>query len=253
MGYRRRRKRYYTDYHSDSRLNRYFEPIIEDVKKYFFSLDEYELDELFADYGDSYGSAAEAYARETYDSWKNEYVRMSDQTLMRLVETLPWFITEQQRFNLMEKLVNHYVSNIRQEYRYLYATWSNYHSVLYELKTTISREAGSYTPKVEFDSEMLNLASWLTKNDMIAAKKVIDNFYFEKNRLMVASAQNDIRRFVVLCDALKSREEIYENQDLEINLPSVRFSLTLQREKMYIFRNYLSACTSINSLLSFSL
>lgn len=236
MRYRRYRKaRCYWNSHSDSRLNRYFRPIIEDIKKYFFELDYDELDILLDNYGDNYGIQAKSYARETFSSWKNGYVKMSDQTLMRLVETLPWVLNDQKRFTLMEKLVSYYAENQSKGNISIYPTWENYHEKLSGLSLEIAGKVNR-SPKINLDPEILNLASWLSKNDMVTAKKVLDNYYIEKYRLMAFSAMADIRRFTALCDALKTRNCIYDDQCLEIELPAERIYVNIHGATKSIFK-----------------
>ena len=60
-----------------------------DLKAYFFSLPQSELNALLMEYGQRYGRVAEEYARETFSTWKSGGRRMSGLVAKRLFSLLP--------------------------------------------------------------------------------------------------------------------------------------------------------------------
>lgn len=238
MYMRRGRKKYfdYKRYYADERLDKYFEPIVEDIKHYFFELNGEQLYELMEDYKERYGEKAYNYAMVTMEKWKSGFRKMSDQTLMRLVETLPNYLDDSTRIRLIEKLFLHFENNQRRKYDSETTTWETYHVDLQNLNNQIKQKYGDFFPKVEFNQEMLDIAKWLSKNDMILAKTVLDNLSIKRNSLMASSAMNDIKRFENLLDELKCRDEIYSAQDLQITLPGVIISMTVVAAQKSIFR-----------------
>ncbi len=234
MGYRKRYKRKYFDYQSyyaDARLNKYFQPIICDIKHYFFSLPKASLFELMLDYKEKYGQTAYDYAISTMHKWETGVTKMSDQTMMRLVETLPHYLPDAVKYQLMEKLLMYFEDTQCKQQIVINTNWLTYQQDLLEISTRINSQFNQYCPKITFEEEMLNVASWLAKDDMLLAKQVLDNFSLKKYRLMAASAQNDIRRFIHILSELQKRDNIYNQQSLRIELPAVVIIVYIEKTK----------------------
>jgi hypothetical protein len=62
---------------------------VSDVKKYFFSLKDAELNAVFAAYGRKYGASKEGYARQVFSRWKSGSTQMSGDVAKRLFDLLP--------------------------------------------------------------------------------------------------------------------------------------------------------------------
>ena len=136
MYYSRRRKRTPIS----NAMWRYFGVIVEDIKSYFFKLPKDSLEELFNDYSSKYGYSAGDYARKAYPSWQRRSTQLSTQTLMRLIETLPYFLSEEQRLHLLEKLFNKHVVYLPQIRIVKTLTWDNYSQGLTEVEERIRKQ-----------------------------------------------------------------------------------------------------------------
>jgi hypothetical protein len=62
---------------------------VSDVKQYFFSLHDTELNAVFAAYSRRYGASKEAYARQVFSRWKSGSTQMSGVVAKRLFDFLP--------------------------------------------------------------------------------------------------------------------------------------------------------------------
>lgn len=233
---RRRRKKKYYEYHTDERLNRYFAPLVQDLKVLFFSLPNDKLDELFLDYGEKYGAKAEHYARYAYSKWQDGYIKMSEQTLLRLVETLPYFISEKQRFSLLDKLFNFHINKLPRQNVSIVTNWDNYNRDLNNLEYNILTQYSAYYKPVDFASEILDLATWLTADDVQLAKKILSDYYHKLFIMYSQNATKDIFRFRRLCQSLQNKDMVYDMQRLSLSLPIVNIELTLQPKKKSIFK-----------------
>lgn len=78
-------------------LSELFGNALAQIRDAFKNLDEDALDELFSDYGSIYGDAAERYARKTFPSWESGAIKLSGQTMERLVELVPPYLEPEQR------------------------------------------------------------------------------------------------------------------------------------------------------------
>ncbi|PIG30230.1 hypothetical protein CLU93_4566 [Janthinobacterium sp. 35] len=83
-------------------LSALFGSAIERIRYAFMNLDEDALDELFSDYGAIHGDSAERYARKTFPNWKNGKTNLSGQTMERLVELVPPYLSSEQRFSILQ-------------------------------------------------------------------------------------------------------------------------------------------------------
>lgn len=79
-----------------------------DVKQYFFSLPEKQLDAILVEYGTTFGSRPEEYARETMTSWKTGSRRMSGTVAERLFKLLPPRMPLHEKYKLTESLWKHF-------------------------------------------------------------------------------------------------------------------------------------------------
>lgn len=231
---RKRRKVYYGESHKDKRLNKYFAPIVADIKQYFFSLTTRELEQVLMHYKDTYGESAYQYARDTYTAWKYDRVKLSEQTLLRLVETLPQVLSSQKRIVLIEKLFTFYVDNIKftRESITIEAYWDNYHQKLTELSCNIRQNHTLYFRPIDFDDNVLNLASWLSNDDMQVAKRILGECTHKKYLLASQSAQLDIKRFDLYCAELSSRNQTAGEHTLQILLPTAKIFVRVRTKPL---------------------
>ena len=75
-----------------------------DILERFYSLTPDQLSRLFNIYSDSYGDGPAAYARRTYQDWKQGEVRPSVQTINRLLDSLPLVLNFDGKCELLRKL-----------------------------------------------------------------------------------------------------------------------------------------------------
>lgn len=62
---------------------------VSDVKKYFFGLEDAELNAVFVAYSRQYGAPKEEYARQAFSKWKCGSTQMSGRVAKRLFDLLP--------------------------------------------------------------------------------------------------------------------------------------------------------------------
>lgn len=233
---RKRRRKYYGEYYSDSRLQTYFSPIIQDLKTYFFTMPSTTLEKLLLDYKEKYGEKAYSYALYAYPKWRAGYTKMSDQTLLRIVETLPYFLSENERLSLLEKLFSYFVQKTSPQHIYESATWDDYETILDDIYHNIYHQYATYYKPIDFQQEILDLATWLTNDDMEVAKKILSQYSLNKYRLHITNIYNDIKRFKYLCKRLKSQDLVYNEQSLILKLPMVTIYFTLQAKNKSILK-----------------
>ena len=234
--YKRRRRYSFHEYHTDSRLNRYFAPLISDLKELFFSISSFKLEDLFLDYGEKYGKKAEQYARSAYPHWYSGTKKMSEQTLLRLVETLPYVISEQERLRLLDKLFKYHIDKLPVQYIKKTTTWDDYPKELGGIEYNIRTGNYTYFKPVDFNSEILELATWLTTKETTVAKQILSDYYRQIFLMRSQSVCNDIARFRRMCWELQKNDMVYDWQTLTMNLPALTIEFTIQPKSKSFFK-----------------
>ena len=88
-------------------------PAFDQIKAVFFSLDNNRINSLLIAYGKRHGVAAQNYACETYSSWKSGRVTMAGQTVTRLFDLLPRFMTHEEKLDLIKSLREQTLKRLR--------------------------------------------------------------------------------------------------------------------------------------------
>jgi hypothetical protein len=77
-----------------------------EIRRAFLNLHDQALDKLLTDYGSIYSGGAEAYARKTFPMWKSGATNLSGQTMERLVELVPPYLSPDQRFAILKMVLD---------------------------------------------------------------------------------------------------------------------------------------------------
>jgi hypothetical protein len=76
----------------------------ERIKTLFLNLEADRIERLMEAYTARYGHSAGDYAAATYSRWRNGQVRMAGQTMVRLFDLLPRFMTPDEKLRLIQSL-----------------------------------------------------------------------------------------------------------------------------------------------------
>jgi hypothetical protein len=82
-----------------------FGDAVGDIKGMFLALGPNDLEVLLRQYSALYGDQAGRYASKTFLSWKCGNTKLSGQTMERLIELVPPFLTAEQRFRILKKIL----------------------------------------------------------------------------------------------------------------------------------------------------
>jgi len=198
MGYYRRRSyrswrsRGYGETSGPSKytiLLRLFGPGVGEIRQAFLALEDDALDELFTDYGSIYQSAAESYARKTHRNWKSGVTKLSGQTMERLVELVPPYLTSEQRFSILKSVLKlHKKSGVQRLIRINVKEPAGGVSELQKALASMSHnEILAHLPE-----HVLKAATWLWDDDITSARAMLAEAERIENDLIRASASKEI-------------------------------------------------------------
>jgi hypothetical protein len=78
---------------------------VDDVRKTFLAFQGNTLDAHLQKYSALYGDQAAKYAGETFPMWQCSVTKLSGQTVERLIELVPPYLSPEQRFSLLQKVL----------------------------------------------------------------------------------------------------------------------------------------------------
>ena len=164
-----------------------------EIKREFFSLPEHSRDHLFTKYGIEYGANAESYARNTFNNWRSGSTLLSGQTMERLIQLVPPYLSAQKRYSFLEIIVNAHKKNA-----------SNTRSKLIRINTESPHigvaEIKDVLPTLEVKDPLAHLpenvmraANWLYDDDITVARAMLSQAESKYNDLIKASATRDLQ------------------------------------------------------------
>lgn len=196
MGYYRYNKRKYRSWRSrDYSPSKYsvlvslFGDAVGDIKQTFLALEDEALDALLEDYSDMYGDAAGKYARNTFPKWKTGATTLSGQTMQRLVQLVPPYLSPEQRFTLLQKVLKCNKPS------------KPYKSIRINVKEPTEGFAELYLALASLQHDdvlahvperVMQAASWLYDDDITAARAMLSEAEGRENDIVLASATREV-------------------------------------------------------------
>lgn len=191
-----------------------------DVKQYFFSLSENQLQRVFEKYGKLYGDSARQYAETTFPKWKSGKVYMSGTVAERLFGLLPPTMPIEEKFRLVESLWKHVGPSSRKTY-YI---GSNVN--LDDVQKCIKDHLEDVVVKYDIPASMEARFDWLAQGDVGMKQKLL-NHYREQEKLLLSEALRN--QLPVLMDHLNSEKGSFTTglaQVLEVGKHEVRIEIS---------------------------
>lgn len=160
-----------------------------DIRRTFLGLDKPTLQRLLTVYGQRHGDSAANYARKILPKWQSGAVTLSGQTMERLVELVPPFLTASARLSLLEKILQKNLTNpptTRVEIDGMAPATG-----LAELDSALASMRHT-DPLAHLPPKVMQTATWLYADDITAARAMVAQIDARKNEAMRASAQKEL-------------------------------------------------------------
>ncbi|WP_442756726.1 CFI-box-CTERM domain-containing protein [Methylocystis sp. JAN1] len=172
-----------------SALTGLFGNAVGEIKSAFLNMDSGALDELFAEYGGKYGKSAEAYARKTHPKWRIGTTTLSGQTMERLIELVPPYLSSDQRFAILKTVLKYNKKNadartIRINVKEPQAGFAELDQVLASMTHD---DLLAHLPE-----RVMKAASWLYADDVTSARAMLAEAERVENEIIRASAKREI-------------------------------------------------------------
>jgi len=170
-------------------LTNLFGEAIGEIRRAFLNLDDDALDEMLSDYGSIYGESAETYARKTFPQWKSGATNLSGQTMERLVELVPPYLTAEIRFSLLQLILKKHKKNgvqhsVRINVKEPYEGFR-------ELSTALNSMSHDYV-LAHLPENVMKAASWLYDDDITSARSMLAEVERLENDMIRSKATREI-------------------------------------------------------------
>ena len=170
-------------------LSGLFGAAVGEIRHAFLSFDEEARDELLSDYGAIHGDSAEKYARKTFPKWKSGETNLSGQTMERLIELVPPYLAQQQRFSILQLVLKRHKKSapdrtIRINVKEPASGFSQLQSAL---KSMSHDDVLAHLPE-----SVMKAASWLYDDDITASRAMLAEAERRENDLIRSKAAREI-------------------------------------------------------------
>lgn len=218
-GYRSWRSRQWRTYQPSkyTLLTQLFGDGVTEIKDAFLGLDEDAREELLLDYGEIHGDSAERYARKTFSSWKSGKTKLSGQTMERLVELVPPYLSPSTRIKILKtvldknkrdgvsSVININVKEPDEGFKHLDS----------EISKMDIKDQLAYLPE-----KVMQAANWLYDNDVTAARAMLAEATKAENDMI---KKNALREIDLLKRTIKTGQ--VKSARYTVELPSGRISV----------------------------
>lgn len=151
---------------------------VQDVKNYFFSLNENQLKEILSRYENEYGSKPREYAERTLPRWKSGKRKMSGLVAGRLFNLLPPLMPLETKFKLTESLWSHIGPSSKKNY------YIGLDANLWELRLVIQSHLEEVVINYEIPESLERRFSWLSQGDVDIKQKLLNHFRQQEKNLL---------------------------------------------------------------------
>jgi hypothetical protein len=203
-------------------LTRLFGGAVGAIQSAFLALDEEALDALLSDYGEIHGASPEAYARKAFPKWKSGAIKLSGQTMERLVTLVPPYLEPAQRFEILRQVV--------EKHRPRTTSTSVYVDPKNPEEGFAKLDAALATMKKEdilahVPENVLAAASWLCDNDITAARALLAQAEGKRNEIMRIAAIKEV-------ELLKStvRAKQVQHASYSVEMPAGRLTVSVHKK-----------------------
>lgn len=207
-------------------LYQMFGDLVNEVKHAFLTLDEDTFARLIHDYRSVYGDKAAEYAIQTYPLWKNHRVRLSGQTMERLLQQVPPYLSEDVRYSVLVKLLRQ--GNPAVATSKLVLNLVSEASALNELEKAY-RYTNAETAMEDLPERIHDAALWLNAKNPVQANEILIKADMEVHGVQRRAAKRVLDDIAMAIKSKKLTKPHYS-----IAVPGRILTIIVQREQIRV-------------------
>jgi hypothetical protein len=182
-------------------------PVVDEMKKAFFDLLDEDFNRLIVRYRSNYGASAAEYATEALPNWKSGRTKMSGQTMERLINLVPKYLTYDQRYNMVSRLCKHHRKIKHQTIR---VNIDKPEEGLKEFEAGLESFYASAT-LMNLPDHVIETLTWINDDDVIVARALlaqVEKVEADEVREIAKKNREEIRRLITNQGISNFRENI---------------------------------------------
>lgn len=157
---------------------------VSDVKKYFFGLEDAELNAVFVAYSRQYGAPKEEYARQAFYKWKSGSTQMSGRVAKRLFDLLPPRMPIATKLELAGNVWRHFGTT--STHHFTLGPNADPKLVMDRIHETLTAEILDY----DIPDNVKNWFDWLAAED-VSVKEHLLNYFRQMDRKIAIDSLNE--------------------------------------------------------------
>jgi hypothetical protein len=216
-------------------------PVVKDVQAAFFDLPSSELDDLLSRYGQIYGAKPEQYARETFQAWKSRSRKMSGQTIERLLNLVPKYLSYDERYEITKRLCEFHS---KKESVHIRINKENVSEGVTKLDEALKLFEVSDLLKA-LPEHVTDSATWLNDDDIIATRALLAKIEQEETAIIKAITERNRLPLIELLydDSVKNLNETIE-------FPTGTIHINLYKDSFCVVASYVYESSEHQNVLA---
>ena len=200
-----------------------------EVRFAFFDLHPAKLEAVLANYGRRYGNAARLYAAQSYPKWRSGSVQMSGQTLERLLEIVPPFLSMETKLRLYRSVR---ASHLRRETALVYVSQATDLPTVSAVVDRIVERARSQPLPPHVDARLV----WLSHGDGLLARQLTAAAELAEGELTAHNLHRELEAVLGLMEQPNLKITAEHSIDLPCGTVVVRFGKQKRRSWFDVFK-----------------
>lgn len=234
MPYSRSRSRYRSRSEPDwtasqrEKVSTAFGGIDEEVREAFFDLQPAKLDAVLGNYGRRYGDSARQYAERIYPRWRSGSVQLSGQTLERLLEIVPPFLSFETKLRLYRTVRD---AHRKREEAVVYVSDADDLPNVSAIVERIVERARSQPLPPHVDARLV----WLSHGDGLLARRLAAEAELAEGDLTAHNLQRELDEALAIVHQPNLKLHVEHSVELPYGRVIVRFGKPPRRSWFHVF------------------
>ncbi len=200
-------------------LDRELGGTVEDVKEYFFSLPQDDLNRILYEYEQRHGNLAREYAERTILKWKSGQVYMSGRVAERLFNLLPPVMPLKTKFRLIENLWKHVGPSSTKTY------YIGLDADIDEVSRLVKKYLEEFIIHYEIPESLDIRFDWLSQGDVKVKQKLLNYFRQREKQLLSKALRIQLPVIINHLNNEKGNLTTHTTQELRVGKHVVRVEI----------------------------
>lgn len=199
-----------------------------DVKEYFFSLSDGELQPIFNEYGVRYGSSARSYAEQTISKWRSGQTHMSGMVAERLFGLLPPRMPLSKKYELVENLWKHLGPSSNTTFTVGYT--ASIDDVVGEITAHTERVITEFRMPDSLERRF----SWISSGDVDVKQKLLNHLQSIERKTLLEGVRMNVPEMQAHLNSPDGQYSKSATQEFQVGKHTIRLEFEPRAEGIFV-------------------